>query len=1005
MTEATAQFFADVLADEGYYCAAFRGQFANKEGKVIDFWKHRVGNSQPDLIKFGEELVAAKRDAYFALGTLKEDKVWNPDKKKGKGAYEYRVGHNMNMFKCLFMDLDCGPTKDYPDQKAGLEALTDFLQKSTFPKPTYVVLSGNGLHCYWCFDQAVSAVYWGQMATKFKALHKPFGLAADKTVSADYARILRIPGTKNFKNPDEPKDVKILRRTNIYPLQFLDNLLDSIIDEHKIGYNEPFRPMSPEVQSLFANIKSNTIGNEADKDISIIYKECQQMKQNLEEGRADYAMRESWVSIIKHCKDPDYSVMLVNDTDPDTVEYQTEQMLCTSISNNPHQCSTFEEARAGGCDGCQFKGLLKSPISLATRKLNIHNPADQEKLAEVQVALEAHAEELINESEARTVGGKVYKIPPPPPKFSVSEQQVTYTDIVEGELITQIVCDFMIVPVEICTNKVKLSSDSFKVYIKTGISEPRVLEFPMSVMAGNDGLRKILAANSAMPSANEKSGLLYTYMNAYIKHLQNMMKPSELHGSLGWDSDDMNFFVTPNGRYMRNGDFLPSNTSGEIAQATAPLKAKGSLEEWKSVIDFYNKDGYEDYQFGHLVGYGSLLFGFSGHSGAVVSLVSADSGSGKTTVLHTINSIFGQPKNYLTQSDTINAKMNRLGIYKNYPVTYDEITNMDNDELSQFVYSVSQGRSKLRLEQTGNEKSSTNNHWQMIMVCTGNANLVDKLMSHKQNATPEVLRVFEYHVKRRDEVKHSVARANFDKLTQNYGHAGDIFIKYMVNNVDEIHALYDKVLGKLEEETQTMQKERFWLAITASTIVGGIIARKLDLHNFDMNKIFAWSVKRIKDMCSLVSDSNNSPTQILSGFLNAAYNRTITVAGGIADKSGKMTPLYVTFEPTGGEIWVRQERDRNLIFIDAAKFREYATRSQAGYSEVKKALITSGVLVNSNANKTLSANSQKHQSGSVKCWTIDMSHKEMVGLLAPLEHKMTNMPVLDNFNTSDSAED
>lgn len=1003
MSEDVAQFFADVLADEGYYCAAYHGSFV-KDGKTIDFWKHKVGSNQTDLIAFGNELVKAKKDAYFALGTLKEEKIWNPNKNNGKGAYEYRVGHNMNMYKCLFMDLDCGPSKDYANQSEGLESLKEFVLKSKFPRPTYIILSGYGLHCYWCFDQAVDADYWGQMATKFKSLHKPFGLAADKVVSADYARVLRIPDTLNFKNPDDPKKVRILRRDKVYSLQFLDNLLDEIIAENKLSYREPFKPMTPEAQALFANIKSNTVGNEAEKDISVIYRDCQQMRQNLEEGRADYIMRESWVSIIKHCKDPDYSVMLVNDNDPDTVKYQTEQMLNTSISNNPHQCSTFEDARPGGCDGCQFKGVVKSPISLVTRQLDIHNPDDQEKLAEVQVMLEQQAEKLVNKSETRTVGGKVYRIPTAPPKFSVSDQQVTYTDIIEGELVTQIVCDFMIVPVELCSNKVKMSSDSFKVFIKTGISEPRILEFPMSVMSGNDGLRKILAANSAMPSANEKSGLLYMYMNSYIKHLQNMMKPSELHGSLGWDSDDMNFFVTPNGRYMRNGDFLPSNTSGEIAQAMAPLKAKGTLEEWKAAIDFYNKDGYEDYAFGHLVGYGSLVFAFSGHSGAVVSLV-GDSGSGKTTILNSINSIFGHPKNYLTQADTMNAKMNRLGVYKNYPVTYDEITNMDNDELSQFVYSVSQGRSKLRLEQTGNERSSTNNHWQMIMACTGNANLVDKLMSHKQDASPEVLRVFEYHVKRRDEIKHSAAREVFNKLANNYGHAGDIFIKYMVNHTDEIHALYGKVLAKIEEETQTMQKERFWVAIVASTIVGGIIARKLDLHSFNMNKIFVWAMKRIKDMCAVVNDSSNSPTQILSGFLNAAYNRTITVAGGVSDKSGKMTPLYVTFEPTGGEIWVRQERDRNLVFIDAAKFREYATRSQAGYSEVKKALTTSGVLINSNTNKTLSANSQKHQSGSVKCWTIDMSHKEMVGLLAPLEHKMTSIPVLDNFNTSDSAED
>ena len=59
------------------------------------------------------------------------------------------------------------------------------------------------------------------------------------------------------------------------------------------------------------------------------------------------------------------------------------------------------------------------------------------------------------------------------------------------------------------------------------------------------------------------------------------------------------------------------------------------------------------------------------------------SGSGKSTVLYTINSIFGHPKEpMLVQTDTYLARINRLGVFNSICVTYDEITNIAEDELS-----------------------------------------------------------------------------------------------------------------------------------------------------------------------------------------------------------------------------------------------------------------------------------------------------------------------------------
>lgn len=56
-----------------------------------------------------------------------------------------------------------------------------------------------GLHCYWPLLEAADISTWKPIAENFKRLCKQEGLNIDQTVTADAARVLRIPGTFNNK--------------------------------------------------------------------------------------------------------------------------------------------------------------------------------------------------------------------------------------------------------------------------------------------------------------------------------------------------------------------------------------------------------------------------------------------------------------------------------------------------------------------------------------------------------------------------------------------------------------------------------------------------------------------------------------------------------------------------------------------------------------------------------------------------------------------------------------
>lgn len=108
----------------------------------------------------------------------------------------------------MFLDLD---GKDFAGGKMeGMRELVRFCKATALPAPAIVVDSGNGFHCYWPFDAEIAVGPWRALTTMFKAKCTELAFKADPTVTADAARILRVPTTLNHKGP-VPVPCRIVR--------------------------------------------------------------------------------------------------------------------------------------------------------------------------------------------------------------------------------------------------------------------------------------------------------------------------------------------------------------------------------------------------------------------------------------------------------------------------------------------------------------------------------------------------------------------------------------------------------------------------------------------------------------------------------------------------------------------------------------------------------------------------------------------------------------------------
>jgi DNA primase len=111
-------------------------------------------------------------------------------------ASEGRIAKNAKWFKAFWLDLDCGENKPYETQSIALDALKQFVTDTGLPRPT-IVNSGRGVHVYWVLTAPIFYNDWKPTAEAFKKFCAAYHLHADPSVTADAARILRVPETLN----------------------------------------------------------------------------------------------------------------------------------------------------------------------------------------------------------------------------------------------------------------------------------------------------------------------------------------------------------------------------------------------------------------------------------------------------------------------------------------------------------------------------------------------------------------------------------------------------------------------------------------------------------------------------------------------------------------------------------------------------------------------------------------------------------------------------------------
>lgn len=947
----TKDFFARVLADKpNHVLTLTRGTV--RDGKKI-FWN----KNYPTLDALASAALAADAEGltvYHALGSFSNNEAPND-----RGAIKVsRKAIMATAFKSLACDIDVGEGKPYLTQIAAAQALAAACAALKLPSPM-VVSSGYGLHCYWPLQEEILRPEWALLSVALRDKLASAKLELDTTKVCDPAMVLRPVGTSNRKDSEYPLTVRMLRDCPDYAA----SALRAVLGTPTASLAAPKPVGAPRRSAALDAVL-------ADQDLPLadahqIAMKCPQIGA-VAATRGDVA-EPIWylaLGVANHCVDGAAVAIRWSDGHPKFTREETERKFQQWGANTtgPATCAGFEKANPDGCKACVYRGKVGTPI-----QLSIPEP---EPVADLGIAKMPAGYQMNNGRVLRVVDGVATPVCNYPLLI-----KARYFDAQQGKAIALL--------------EARMKAEGVK-----------LVEMPIDTLAaGKDKWTAFLFNHSIAPGPFEKhiQGTRL-YLMTYLEELQSQAKPTGTYSRFGW-TDDGTGFVLGARRYHKEGAEDVELSPAITTDMRGAYESKGDLAAWVDAVSHFGLPGMEYYAMCMLIGMGAPLLAFTDLDGFVISMYSPESGTGKTTTGHMINSIWGNPKTIqIGRNDTMNAMYHTLVQQHNLPAYFEEITNIGGPELSDFVYNVAHGRERRRMTEKATLREG--GRWKLPVFTSTNRSLIGKLQNNKLSSEGELQRIIEYPFYPNGvfDGKASGTPTGLKiagVLRENHGLAGPKLLEVLCK-VPDLQALVANSYAAFQSEFkfEFNAKERYAQAAHIIAYLAGRIGTRLGIVPFDYRKAIAKSLLHVEVARKEAKESHTNAFDVIGMFTNehtssTVYERTNTARRETGPTHGELR--------TGMEIRARFEVVHNgagrleggQFYADRAYFNRWCQERGVDASDVLGQLRHEGITVKS-ARIALGRRTS-FVTTAVWCHQIDLLHPEFVSRLSGVDATRESM--------------
>ena len=892
----TKTFLEKLLSSEGNYCV-----FAAKSSE--DRRVQKFYTSIDEVVDASEDFDRDGFDVYFGLATFTDD--------------QSRRINNVKHIKSFFLDLDCGPSKDFPTQDHALSELQKFCKTNKLPKPM-LVNSGRGIHVYWPLKEPVCYADWLPVATRLKKLCAEQSFAADPAITADAARILRVPNTHNNKG-GEPKPVAVLGLEAPDPLDFDD--FSALLGGDMIPVPTVYTPMELDETTR------RLLGNQENyfKDIMVKTfqgKGCEQLKHIMvdQESMSEPLWR-AGLSVAKFCTDANTAIKKLSERHPGYDPEETRKKV--SLIKGPYTCVKFDEFNPGICTGCPNWGKVKSPISLGQKLREAEvsedgNYVDTEEV-EQDPMMPVHVIPEFPKPYIRGANGGVYRRDVSP-EGGVDEKLIYRNDI----YLTKRIRDPVLKDCVVC--KIHLRKDGVREFV-----------MPMSSVTSRDEFRKHMSSEGVTLNGMQE---LMTYILSWVDKLQDTTEAEDAHIQFGW-TDDMKEFIL--GKRKILADRVESNPASTQTAVYMPFfEPKGTYEEWRENIKLWDDPKFVVQQFGLGIGFGSPLVQFLSQHCATFLFYSHTSGLGKSLIQYAGAGIWGHPESLVTKAaDTLNFLFNRAEVYHSIPFGVDEMTNEHAKVTSDFIYQTTSGQQKGRMTANANVERVQGRPWHLLMTLSSNDSILEKLNSLKAAPQAEAQRIIECMVEPIfDKERDKPITDPFEASIKNcYGHAGVPYIQYILQNMDECREIVLETQRRVDRKAGLTNKNRFWSSGISCALAGLVIAKRAGLHDFDIKPVYEWATTELlAHNKANIRQMELTAEDMIGEFFSENYNSILVIKSSVDARTsaGDGFDQYIIPDQVAksNSLVARYEPDTKMFFVRTSALKSWCASKSIVYADL-----------------------------------------------------------------------
>jgi hypothetical protein len=938
----TLNFLQRVLPSEGFYVTTV----INPDGRRQGFFA-TIEELAQAVIKLDQR----GNNTYFAISSFIEK--------------ANRKQENVRATKVIALDVDCGTAKPYPSWKEGLAALGAFVQELKLPKPM-VVHSGGGLHVYWVLREALEPLRWKPLAEAMKAAARDKGFAIDPAVPADSARVLRPVGTKNVKN---------------------GNLVKLLIDAEPVVLEQMVTALSPYTQAHLLSHPRQTTNSTLSQALqvqadfppanpTVLMTKCQQIGWGAKnQGDVEEPFWYAMIGVAAHCQDAEATAISWSDQHPGYNANETLRKLAhwKQSTTGPTTCKKFEELRPAGCKGCKFKDKVGTPARLGIQYLEVAPPTTAPDRAAIDIP--------VPRPFKRTTDGM---------KMVVDETDID-------------VCKFDIYPVAYGKDE-GLGYETVRFHWnrphrgwqeltmrQADLTKPRLKDFTTDI-----------ADQGIVLTSERQTEYFQIMLRSYMEELRQKRSMTNLYSTMGW-KENFSQFVVGNTILRRNADGSVSEETINLASTTQRLGHElwdkaGSLEAWTKFTALMEKTHLLPHMFALGVSFSAPLYAFTGLHGLTISLY-GPTGGGKTLAQYWQQSIWGVPeKLHFAAKFTQNTLFSRMGMYCHLPMTIDEATLVNDKEVGDFLYWVSQGRDKARLNRNAEERDAKT--WAMPTTISTNKSWASKLIASGLDTDAQMARLLEVNVPVHPMfIKGSEAgRRVYQFLMENHGHAGHAFISKLL----ELGP--DGIRAAIAEATETFHKryqckfagaERYWEQAIILADLALSLASQWGLIAFDYVKGIEWVLSQMGAIRRSVAENKVDAFDLLAEYLNESADAQVQVFHTATQK-----PTMDYNRIPRGEIRVRFDFYRKssaeaishgTIMLDRTHFRRWLAQRGADYKTFINEFVDESVLATPKSNKAYLGKDTPVKLGQSYVIGVNLNHPRLLGMLTDADEAIDNL--------------